>query len=71
MGTAIQLAEIDICIIGICHQRAQEVTEEFLYNLALPTAKQIVADLCFLPNKGVKSMAIFINKREFDVSLTQ
>ena len=46
MGTTVQLIEIGICVIGIRHKCALEVTKEFLNHLTLPAPKQVIADLC-------------------------
>ena len=45
MGTAVQLAEVGVCIVGISHQSTLEFIKEFFNHLALPATKEVIADL--------------------------
>lgn len=45
MSIVLQLIEVKVCCIGIGHQRALEVTKEFLDYLFLTAAIQIIANL--------------------------
>ena len=46
MGTAVKLAEIGVCIVGVSHQGSLESIEKFLNHLAFPATEQVIADLC-------------------------
>ena len=45
MGAVLQLVKVEVCSIGIGHQRALEVTEEFLDDLPIAAAIKVIADL--------------------------